>query len=258
MRALWLAAGAVATVVALTLSTVALWQGFGEARTPTDVTMRSIPFDGRELRIQAGKGQVDLMILSGRAGELLIQRALRWTRDRPTVTEDWDAASGTLRLDAVCPGHDQPRGPICRADYVVQVPPETTLEAGTSGGRLRVDDLFGDLRLTTVSGDVRVNALAGDLWVRTGTGHVQGDGLRSARADVEVGSGDVQLAFRSAPSEVKAIVRTAGDIDLYVPPNLYDVTAEGANTTLDVRRASGASRKVTVRAPEGLVSVCCR
>ncbi|MBB6546313.1 hypothetical protein HD593_001108 [Nonomuraea rubra] len=258
MRAMWLAAGAVATVVALTLSTVGLWHGFSRARTPTDVTVRSIPFDGEKLRILAGKGQVDLVIMSGQAGEVLIQRALRWTRDRPTVTEDWDARSGTLRVDAVCPGHDQPTGPVCRADYVVQVPPETTLEARTSGGDLSVGELFGDLRLTTVSGNVRANALAGDLWVRTGTGNVDGDGLRSSRADVEVGSGDVKLTFRSAPSEVKAVVRTAGDVTMYVPPSLYDVTAEGANTTLDVKRSSGASRKITMRATEGFVSVCCR
>ncbi|GAA4980822.1 hypothetical protein HD597_011764 [Nonomuraea thailandensis] len=258
MRAVWLAAGAAATVFALLVSTTLLWRGFAKARTPTDVTMRSIPFDGQELRIKAGKGQVNLWVLSGKAGELLIQRSLSWSRDRPTVTEDWDADSATLRLDAVCPGSDQPRGPICEADYVVAVPPETTLEAATSVGALVVSELFGDLRLTTVSGNVRVNALAGDLWVRTGTGRVDGDRLRSERADVEVGSGNVELTFRSAPSQVKATVRTTGDVRMHVPPSLYAVTAEGANTTLDVKMSPNASRKITVRAPDGLVSVCCR
>ncbi|NJP90365.1 hypothetical protein HCN51_13035 [Nonomuraea sp. FMUSA5-5] len=258
MRALWLAAGAVATVVVLTVSTVGLWNGFAGARTPTDVTIRSIPFDGQELRVKTGKGQVNLWIVSGKAGELLIRRSLSWSRDRPTVTEDWDASARTLRLDAVCPRYDQPDGPICEADYLLAVPPETSVEAATSVGQLTVDELFGDLRLTSVSGDVNVNSLAGDLYVRTGTGRVDGDGLRGARADVEVGSGDVELAFRSAPSEAKVVVRTAGDVYLQVPPTVYDVAVQGANTTVDVKHAPGASRKITVTAPDGLVNVCCR
>ncbi|GAA2215877.1 hypothetical protein GCM10009850_113450 [Nonomuraea monospora] len=258
MRALWLTAGAVATVIALAISTVGLWYGFARARTPTDVTMRSIPFDGDQVRIQAGKGQVSLTVVPGQAGELLIQRALRWSRDRPAITEDWDSASATLRLDALCPGSDQPRGPLCKADYIVTVPPETVLEARTSGGELSAGELFGDLRLTTVSGNVRVSALSGDLWVRTGTGQVDGDRLRSDRADVEVGSGDVRLDFQSAPSDVKAVVRTSGDVNLSVPPSLYDVTADGVNTTIGVRRAGNASRKITAKAPDGVVTVCCR
>ncbi|MGW4796617.1 hypothetical protein ACWEPC_29775 [Nonomuraea sp. NPDC004297] len=258
MRGLWLLAGSVVTVVALTLSTLGLWHSFARASTPTEHTMRSIPFEGQKVRIAVGRGQVSLWIVSGPAGKVHVQRVLRWSRHRPTVTEDWGAASATLRLDATCPGSDQPTGPVCEADYIVAVPPETAVEAGTSGGPLFVEELFGDLRLTSVSGNVRVRAVAGDLYARIGTGSFDGDDLGGERADVEVGSGDVRLTFHKKPSDVRAVVRTKGDVMVAVPPSPYDVTAEGANTSIDLRQSPGASRRITASAPDGIVTLCCR
>ncbi|MFI7128262.1 DUF4097 family beta strand repeat-containing protein [Nonomuraea sp. NPDC050153] len=258
MRAAWLAAGAVATVIALIISTTALWRGFARARVPEEHTQRSIAFEQKNLRIKTGKGtQVDLTVMPGRAGELLIDRSLRWSRDRPTVTEDWDARSSTLRLDAVCPGEEQPNGPICLADYMIFVPPETDLEAGTSSGLLNVSDLFGKVRLSTVAGDVNVRNLSGAIWARSGTGDVDAKGLDVEAADVEIGSGNVDLSFISAPTTVKAVVRTAGSVNLDLPRTVYDVTAEGVDADVDVDRNPTSPRKIIARAPKGRVSVCC-
>ncbi|MEV4473894.1 hypothetical protein [Nonomuraea sp. NPDC049504] len=263
MRAVWLMAGAAATVIALTISTVVLWRGFARARTPTEVTMRSIPFEGESLRVKTGKGRVGLYVLPGKAGELLLERSLRWTRDRPTVTEEWDAGSRTLLLDAVCPGGDQPDGPFCHADYTLFVPPETNLDASTRGGGLAVSELFGDVRLTSVSGDLDVHAVAGDLWARTGTGSVDADDLGGQRADVEVGTGDLDLRFAGAPSQVKAVVRTTGDVMVNLPPqagrdSAYDVTATGTNTTVDVRQTTGSPKTIVATTEDGLVTICCQ
>ncbi|MFG1710630.1 DUF4097 family beta strand repeat-containing protein [Nonomuraea sp. M3C6] len=258
MRAAWLVAGAVVTVFALLVSTALLWREFARARTPSDTTLRSIPFDQQEVRVKAGKGQVNLFIMPGRAGELLIQRSLRWSRDRPTVTEDWDIRSRTLRLDAVCPGYDQPDGPVCQADYLVSVPPETDIEASTTGGELNVNRVFGSVRLSSVSGNVHVRDLSGPLWARTGTGKVDAEGLDGEQADVEVGFGDVELSFVNAPTSVKAVVRTSGDVRVAVPPVPYQVTADAAETFLDVRKDAAAPRKIIAKAPSGVVTLCCR
>ncbi|MEV4018728.1 DUF4097 family beta strand repeat-containing protein [Nonomuraea angiospora] len=258
MRAAWLAAGAVATAIALLISTFGLWRGFARARIPQESTQRSIAFEHKNVRIKTGKGtQVDLTILPGRAGELLIDRSLRWSKDRPTITEDWDVRSSTLRLDAVCPGEEQPDGPVCWADYVIYVPPETDVEAGTGNGRLSVNDLFGKVRLSSVAGDVLVNNLSGTIWARSGTGNVDAKDLDVEAADVEIGSGDVDLSFVSAPTTVNAVVRTAGDVSLDLPKTIYHVTAEGINTNIDVDQNPASPRKIVVRAPKGMVSICC-
>ncbi|MEV1167741.1 DUF4097 family beta strand repeat-containing protein [Nonomuraea sp. NPDC049784] len=258
MRVAWLAAGAVATVIALLISTLTLWHGVARARMPEEHTERSIPFDHANVRIKTGKGsQVHLSILPGRAGELLVVRSLLWSRDRPTVTEDWDTRSGTLRLDAVCPGADQPNGPLCRADFMVFVPPQTDIEAATTSGDLVVNDVFGKLRLSSVSGNVHIDDISGTIWARTGTGDVDARGLDVEQADVEIGSGKVKLSFISAPTDVKAVVRTTGDIRLDVPKAAYHVTADAAESDIDVDQNSQASRNIVAKAPSGTVSVCC-
>ncbi|PZG15080.1 hypothetical protein [Nonomuraea aridisoli] len=257
MRALWLAAGAVLTVVALVVSTTVLWHEFARARTPRDDTTRSIPFAHEQVRIIVGEGDVSLSITSGRAGELWIGRSLRWSRDRPTVTEDWDERTATLRLEAVCP--DQPAGPLCHADYAVSVPPETDVEANMSHGPLFASDLFGSVRLTSSSGIVHVMDLAGPLRVRTGTGDVLAERLAGGEADVETGSGMVQVSFMEPPDTVRAVVRTRGDVTVRTPAVAYDVDLEAARSRVDVERDELSTRKITARAPRGTVSLstCC-
>ncbi|MEV4577869.1 DUF4097 family beta strand repeat-containing protein [Nonomuraea jabiensis] len=258
MRVAWLAAGALATAIALLLSVGGLWRGVARARMPEESTQRSIAFEHKNVRIKAGKGtQVDLTVLPGRAGELLIDRALRWSRDRPTITEEWDVRSSTLRLDAVCPGEEQPDGPVCWADYVIYVPPEIDVEASTGNGLLHVNDLFGKVRLSSVAGNIVVNNISGTIWARSGTGNVDATELDVEAADVEIGSGDVDLSFLSAPTTVNAVVRTAGNVSLDLPKTIYHVTAEGPDTNIDVDQNPASPRKVVVRAPKGRVSVCC-
>ncbi|MFC4112593.1 DUF4097 domain-containing protein [Nonomuraea zeae] len=258
MRAVWLTAGTLATVLALLLSTMLFWRGFARAEPPTDTTQRSIPFAKDKVLIEAGSGDVLLLIMPGRAGELLLDRALRWSVERPTVTEDWDERTGTLRLDATCPGSGQPAGPVCRAEYVVMVPPETDIEASVTRGDLGVGDLFGDVRLTSVSGSVMVRDVAGSVWARSGSGNVKAEGLRGGAADVEVGAGDVDLSFVNVPATVNAVVRTAGAVNVNVPRGAYDVTVDAARSRLDVRLDAGSPRKITARAPNGSVTICCR
>ncbi|MEQ4725138.1 DUF4097 family beta strand repeat-containing protein [Nonomuraea sp. B19D2] len=258
MRVVWLAAGAVVTVIALLISTLVLWRGVARARLPEEDARRSIPFAQKNVRIKTGRGtQVHLSVFPGTAGELFVERSLTWSRDRPTVTEDWDSRSSTLRLDAVCPGADQPDGPLCQADFIVFVPPETDIEAATTGGDLIVNDVFGKLRLSSVSGNVHINDISGTIWARTGTGNVDAHGLDVEQADVEIGSGRVKLSFISAPTDVKAVVRTTGNISVNVPRATYRVTADAAESEIDVEQNPQASRNIVVKAPNGTVSVCC-
>ncbi|MEO3870316.1 DUF4097 family beta strand repeat-containing protein [Nonomuraea sp. B12E4] len=255
MRAAWLAGGAVATVVALVLSTGLLWSLFADGTPPVDRRGRIIPFTRDEVRIQVGQGQVNLFVEPGEAGEMLVFRALRWSADRPTITETWEEHSGTLRLEAVCHHSDQPDGPLCVADYTLFVPPETRVEAATTSGALNVNRLFGGLRLTSLSGDIYVHDVAGAVWARNGTGDVTAEGLNGYQADVEVGSGNVRLRFRQPPMEVRAVVRTSGNVDVTVPDLPYDVAVAAANGTVDVNRDSRSARKITAAAPRGLVTV---
>ncbi|MDF2709153.1 MAG: hypothetical protein K0R62_4805 [Nonomuraea muscovyensis] len=256
MRKVWLVLGTIATAFALTLATVGLYHGFADADPPTETTRRSITVDQAVLGLQAGKGVRDLAILPGEAGELVVERWMRWSGSKPNVTEEWDGQ--TLRLGADCP--DRRRGAlICDVQYVLFVPPEATVEATTVSGFLTVRGVQGKVRATTVSGDVNVSDILGDVHIRTDSGDVEAGQLSGERTDVEVGSGDVLLSFRQPPSNVRAVVRAAGDINVLMPGDRisYDVTTSATNVDLDVRRDPGSPRKITAETGDGRIRVCC-
>lgn len=256
MRRLWLILGTVATALALTLTTVGLYHGLADADPPTETSRRSIAVDQAVLSLQAGPGVHALAIEAGEAGEIVVERWVRWSERRPTVTEEWDGRA--LRLGAGCPGlrHGTP---ICEVDYVLFVPPEATIEAGTVSGSLYVGGVQGRVRATSVSGDVRVNETLGDVHVRSDSGDVRGMELSGGRTDVEVGSGDVELGFRQPPTDVRAKVRAAGEVNVIVPDDRtsYDVTTSATAVDVRVRHDPGSPRKITAETGAGHVRVCC-
>jgi hypothetical protein len=256
MRALWLSAGAVATVCALLISSVTFWDGFAHASPPTETTSRSIAFKLSQLKVIAGRGSVNVSIHPGDAGELFLERSLRWSKTKPTVKEDWDGR--TLRLAASCPGTDERHPPVCEADYTLFVPVETNVEAESANGGLEVNRIYGNVRMTSESGPLRVTETTGTVWARSGSGDVRGSALTGGLADVEIGSGHVDLSFDTAPTNVRAVVRTRGNVTVFVPGLAYDVDARAKSVSLDIGKDSASPRKITVQAPDGTASVCCR
>jgi hypothetical protein len=261
MRALWLAVGAVVTVFALIGSTTALWAGFAKARPPTEHSRRSIPFKLSQLNVAAGRGGVSVIIVPGEAGELVLERSLRWSAGKPTVDEPWDGH--TLRLDASCPATHQVRQPICEVTYTLFVPSETDVVAKSADGMIDVNRLYGDVRMTSESGDLGVSGTAGNVLIRSGSGNVRANQLTGGEADVETGSGDIDLSFDAAPRQVRAVVRTEGDVGVYVPEGerssgpAYDVTSKATKSEISVQKDDTSPRKITVSTKRGFALVCC-
>ena len=256
MRAIWLSAGAMATVVALLITSGVLWDAFARARPPIETTSRSIPFKLSQLKVIVARGNVNVSIQPGEAGELFLERSLRWSKQKPGVKEDWDEQR-RLRIEVSCPGMDQPDAPICQADYTLFVPEETDIEAESANGDLDVSDIFGDVRMTSESGALRVYRTSGKVWARSGSGDVRGIGLTGGEADMETGAGHVDLSFDAAPTKVRAVVRTRGDVVLMVPDLGYDVTANAKRADINVKKEPTSPRKITIQAQNALVMPCC-
>ncbi|MFI6540810.1 DUF4097 family beta strand repeat-containing protein [Nonomuraea sp. NPDC050547] len=254
MRAVWLTFGAVLTVLALFLAGGGMWAGFARARPPTHQSTRTIPFVGKKLQIEA-RGDVSVSIVPGAAGEIQLDQRLRWSETRPNVSEDWNGT--TLRLAADCPNINNDRRLTCDTDYTVFVPSETNLDATVEAGTLRVDSLYGDVRMTTVSGDIGVTQTVGTLWARSGSGSIRAYDLRGDTADTETGEGQVELNFRERPMNVKALVRTQGDIRINVEDGAYDVTVQAETPDVDVVHDPSSVRKIDARAQYGRVDICC-
>ncbi|NRQ36028.1 hypothetical protein HII36_29965 [Nonomuraea sp. NN258] len=256
MRALWLAAGTLLTVAVLIVTATGLVRGFAWAEPPVQSMQRSMPFTGDEIKVKASTGDVAVHFLPGEAGELVILRHLRWSRDKPVVTEN--LKGDTLRLDADCKplraGIDT--DVLCEATYTLLVPPEIRIEAESLSGPLSVSNVFGDVHLTSVSGDLDIRATPGNVWARTDSGSVVGSGLGGDEADVAVGTGDVDLSFIVPPTKVKAVVRAGGAARVAVPESSYDVTVQAQKSDIDLESQPTSHRKINISAPKARVFLC--
>ncbi|MFI6452355.1 DUF4097 family beta strand repeat-containing protein [Streptosporangium amethystogenes] len=242
-RKAWIIVGGTLTALTVGLTSIAAWSEVTQARRVAETTLRSHALTSPGIVVET-TGHVNVSVVGGADRRLDLERTLQWTLDRPVVTEDWDGR--TLTIGVRCPGGDRPDGPNCRANYTLSLPVTTDVEVTSRFGTVSVNGVQGDLRLSTTAGDVVVGGSRGALRVRAEAGNVSGTGLRSTGADVETGRGNIDLGFAGPPGDVRAVVRTAGDVEVRVPgEDGYDVRAGDGNAIIQVRRDSAAPRRIT-------------
>ncbi|MFI6506007.1 DUF4097 family beta strand repeat-containing protein [Streptosporangium sp. NPDC050855] len=250
LRIAWLATGGTLTALAVAFTTMAALAEINEPDRTVQVTSRSHPLTSPEVVVRA-TGHVDLSVVAGPAKRLDISQELVWVRDRPVVTERWDGR--TLTVDARCPGV-----PVCRTHYVLTLPAATGVEASSRIGTVSVNGVRGDLRLSADTGDVVVTGSLGALRARVRQGDVIGDDLRSAETDAETGDGDVVLGFTAPPGDVRAVVRTRGNVEVRVPDEGgpgYNVRTDSGDATVEVRLDPDSPRRITALTPAGELRV---
>ncbi|MEU4533857.1 hypothetical protein AB0G15_03215 [Streptosporangium sp. NPDC023825] len=257
-RTAWLITGGTLTTLTVAFTALAAWAEIMTVPPTSEIMTQSWALTSPKIVVEAA-GHVNISVVPGAAKRLGLERTLFWTRDRPVVTEEWDGR--TLEIDVRCPGGEPPGGPACQADYVLSVPAATGVEAASRRfGNVSVSGIHGDLRLSTAVGDVVADGTRGALLVRAQTGNVIGTGLGSAGADVETGTGNVDLRFAVPPGDVSAVVRASGDVKVRVPDGEeykegYDVRTNTGNATVDVRRDPAAPRRITALTGAGELSV---
>ncbi|WP_162641981.1 DUF4097 domain-containing protein [Streptosporangium sp. 'caverna'] len=250
VRTGWIAVGGTLTALAVLGVALAVWAEVTRPSTAYETVTRP-PHSLTSSKVVVDTiGPVDISIVAGATGRLSMTRGLLWTGDRPRVTEEWEG--DTLRIGVTCPGNGHEGGTVCRADYTLTLPAATDVEARSPEGLVTATGVSGDLRLSTTYGDVVVDDARGTLWARTEQGSVTGNNLRSAEADVEIGGGNATLRFAGPPDSVRAVVRTAGDVEVTVPPgDGYRVEADARSKNLDIQLDPEASRKITALVTEG-------
>ncbi|GAA2850504.1 hypothetical protein GCM10010517_07970 [Streptosporangium fragile] len=249
-RIAWIVVGGALTALAVIVTSVAVWIEATAVGETVETTLSSRALTSPKIVVDA-TGSVNVSVVPGQTGWLDLERSVSWIGLRPSVTEEWDGQ--TLRLGIRCPRVEPPdHPPACRADYTLGLPVTTDVEVTTHSGTVGVNGIRGDLRLTTTTGDVMVRDTPGTLWVRSEEGSVDGVALRSAKADVETGTGHAILEFSGPPTDVRTVVRTAGDVEVRVPEaDGYDIRVDAAQTITKVRWNPEAPRRITALTREG-------
>lgn len=106
------------------------------------------------------------------------------------------------------------------------------------------------------SGQVTLQGVSGPLDVRTSSGSVRAERLRSETVAVEVSSGDVWLSFAAAPRRVN-VEASSGDVDVELPDDRYRVITDTSSGEERVNIAVDPSsdRVVELRTSSGDVDV---
>lgn len=247
LRAGWLTAGTVLTVLAITVGPLAA--GLWLARQ-TETRHQTYPHTGTHVElVLAG---LDVQVLPGKEGEIAVERRLTWSLSRPELDERW--AGRTLHATAAaCPPIAV--GPQCNVDYTLRVPPGSTIGATIRAGDLTVRDMSGDLDLSASDGDIHLDDIDGQLSIHNSTDDVAATDIRSNRVSIQTTSGDIDMRFTQEPEQVQTTT-TNGNITIGVPQHTtYNLTVEASEPDINVPHHPTARHTITARTNTGKVRI---
>ena len=157
--------------------------------------------DTLHLDVSTGSGRIE--VSAGEPGTARVIGRIRgraggWSGgNRAEVEERVRAieAAPPVSLDGndLLVGHlDRSRRRRISISYEVVVPPNSTVDARTGSGALRVEGVAGTVEARTGSGRTRVADVAGDVTARTGSGSIEIDAVGGA-VNARTGSGSIRI-----------------------------------------------------------------
>jgi hypothetical protein len=248
-RRIWLALGALVVLFGLVVGGLYLWSWVGSQSESQHQT-----YERDVTRVEVDTKAVDVTMVAGQAGRVVVDRDIKWSFGKPEIREIW--TGGTFRVTAGC--RSAPQLPGCSVHYRIEVPAGVSVDAQTSSGALSVTGINGDLRLSTSSGALVADHLGGALWARASSGGITATGLRSSTVDVASSSGGTDLGFASDPHQVTASVRS-GDFTMKVPrqggPYSVILSVKSGTRVVDVEQSDAAANHINVESLSGNVRI---
>ena len=211
----------------------------------------SYAFTGKMVAVDAVIG--DVHIVPGKAGQINVARQLTYGLRRPFVEERIDGE--IFRVS------DRPCSAAfaCDVRWLLQVPRDVEVEVATQSGSINVSGMSNTLKLVSETGSVRVDAPSGKLvTIRSKTGSVTAQNIRSEQVVAISAEGAVSLTFRAPPSLV--VGRSDGNVGVVLPDGdeSYRIEAKSSQDRLRNVTANDdpeSRRRINVRSSKGDVSV---
>lgn len=94
------------------------------------------------------------------------------------------------------------------------------VKATTGGGSIELGDIGGGAEMETGGGSIRLNSAKGPVRAETGGGSIELNGVPSARAETAAGGIVAKFVAGSGERNDSELETTAGDITVYLAPNL--------------------------------------
>lgn len=238
----------VAILVAVLVVIVGVSSGWSAWRNQFP-DQKSFDFAGPELTVIADGGDLELVPVDGRDGQVSVTRWFTTNKWFGDTGVDWQLESDrTLRLTSRCNGMFA----NCELRYRIEVPADTKLRVRGEDGTIRATGFVSELAVETEDGDIEVDDASGALTLSTDDGQIRATGLSSPRVSARSSDGDIELDFGASPQTV--VARTDdGRIELAAPGGPYKISSStddgSVRNTMPVD--AGSSRTIDASTRDG-------
>lgn len=250
----WRMAGALLTVLVLTITSFGVWLWIAQG---TETQRASYARQVSALTIDADTA--DVTVVAGVPGRVDVVRQLNWSAQKPEISEQWVGDKLVIRVD--CTNRIKPFNGIrlnkCDVGYRLSAPPGIPVTVDSDGGDIEVSQMTGALHLSAKSGDIIANGSQGRVYAETYGGNVMVEGTRSTDVEATTGGGNVLLAFLVPPTRADAET-FGGNVKVIVPSSTtYAVNGQtfGGSTDLQVPDDSTSPRKIIAKTRGGNVII---
>lgn len=183
---------------------------------------------------------------NGEVGDLRVRAAEPGESPRAVITSTWGlskptssvrTSAGTTQLSSSCPRPTL--GTVCKVDWLVVVPADTTL------------------RVQHGIGEIAVEGTTEDVDVRVGVGDVTIAGSRADSASVDVGVGRVEYEAVEPPTSVDVRVGVGEAVVRAPDSERYRVDTSGGSSEVinNLGNDSKSSRRISVESGVGSIRI---
>ncbi|GAA4989151.1 hypothetical protein HD597_007812 [Nonomuraea thailandensis] len=229
MKTIALAAGLLASAALLTGC------GLADLAQPGMSESTSYQVTEKVTKLQLKSNSGDAVITETGGTAVRVVETLHWRGEGGKPRPEHKVEGEALLMTYTCPSD---WGAGCSVDYKIEIP---------KGLSVDLDAGSGDLTLRNLTGPIDVNA---------GSGDVDAAGLGGKQVFADVGSGNIELKYASAPdnADLKA---GSGDITLSVPDGAYDVKSEvgSGDAAVTVKKDASSTHKISLTTGSGDITV---
>ena len=233
--------------VVVAVSALAGHHGTPPTTRRRETTSYSVQGHVRTLMVTAHLG--DVTVTGDSTGAASVTQHVVFQGHAPTIRHQ--LVAGTLSLTSHCPP-----GEFCSVGYSITVPRATAVRITDEVGTVRLGSLAGPVTVTVDAGQIDLSSLSGQVEAITRAGSILGQNMSSARADLRVSTGEIDVSFALPPAAISAIT-DLGAVILRVPGTVaYDVATNAGvgHIGVSVTQDTAAPRTITTRTDVGSVS----
>jgi hypothetical protein len=238
------------SVLAVAVAVSALAGSHGSPTTTRHRATSSYSVRGKVSTLVVTAHLGDVRVTGGTAAAVSVTQHAVFQSRAPVIRHR--LAAGTLSLTSHCPA-----GEFCSVSYDIAVPRATAVRITDDVGTVRLSTLIGQVTVTVDAGQVDLSSLSGPIDALTRAGSIIGQHISSARTELRVSTGEIDVSFAAPPAAISATT-DLGAVILHVPNTVaYDVVTDAGvgHIGVSVTQNTAAPRTITTRTDVGSITI---